>query len=122
MYGWIHFLDSREKAITLTDILFKRGSDIYPQYIARINNLVFAKDGRIFGKKGEKTLVLMINSVSLQVVDDFIEKGLFTRDNMVNLTDLRDGEVEDTEERGIIVKKAEYLPFYDYDKYINELV
>ena len=95
-------------------ILDKKRVGIAPTYYGFLHRSLLTKDGRSFGKKGS---ILMPNTLSEKEIEDLIKEGYTEKDLCLSLEDLSEEFIEDTEEKGIIIKNVEY---FEYSEFIEK--
>ncbi len=111
--GWVFLLSSRDKLRKVLSAI-DRSKDIIVEHFGLIEDTLITKDGRSIGEKGRRFFVIMPNSYGVEEVDKIIEQDPLSRDFVVRLDELEDEELEDTDDKGLIVKKIEYLDEFEF--------
>jgi len=63
-----------------------------------------------------ESLVFMTNSVGTDVIDEFIEKDIISQEENVCLDDLFEDDFIETEQDGLLIWSAKYIPREHFTK------
>ena len=118
--GWIHFVNSRVHFYKLDEFILKENG-VYVESWGLIKGTLIAKDGRVFGKEGIDSPVIMTNSLNGQYIRSLEETGVSPRDCSVKLGDIIEEQLEETEEKGLVIKNAEYLDYLEFLEYLDTI-
>ena len=68
-----------------------------------------------------ESLILMTNSVGTDVIDEFIEKDITSQEETVCLDDLFENDFIETEQDGLLIWSAKYIPHEQFYENLNFL-
>jgi len=115
MIGWL-FLFSSPNSIEEVLAAVHKTKYLTIDYFGLLHDTLNTKNRGFIGESSKVFYVLMVNSLGVDEVETVIEQTHLSKSFVVKLNELDDDEIEDTEEKGLIVKKIEYLDeleFYD---------
>jgi hypothetical protein len=118
--GWIHPVFSELKGNRLITFINKR-KDIILEHFAILNDTLDLKDGRNFGQKNQKMLLLMYNSFDKIFLYDMQNELGIDVNSVIMLDDLRGEDKEylerDIEKEGAVIWRIKNIDYLDRDYY-----
>ena len=109
--GWLFLVKPERKEIgRLLDFMDTiRG--ICVEYYGFLSGTIKLKNGKSFGVEGKRMPLIMPNSVNQEQIIILIDKGFLTPESVVDLADIGEEYIMDTEDRGLIVRNVEYVEY-----------